>query len=54
MVSIVWIGLMIGQLAQNGVDVDALKARFMPNQTIDTTKETLEWLKRRMPRGDES
>lgn len=51
---ILWIGLMIGQLAQNGVDVDALKARFMPNQTIDTTKETLEWLKRRMPRGDES
>jgi hypothetical protein len=51
---LLWIGLMIGQLARGGVDVDALKARFMPTQTIDTTKETVEWLKRRMPRGNES
>jgi hypothetical protein len=44
-----WIALMIADLARTGVDVDAMKARFYPSQTIDTTKETLEWLKERMP-----
>ena len=30
---------------------EALKARFYPAQTIDTSKETLEWLQKRMPPG---
>jgi len=43
---------MIGvRLARDGVDVEALKARFYPSVTIDTSKETLEWLQRRMPPG---
>jgi hypothetical protein len=46
-----WIALMAYGLYRSGLDVDALKARFYPSQTIDTTKETLEWLKRRMPPG---
>ncbi|MEA2629817.1 MAG: hypothetical protein QOE66_36 [Chloroflexota bacterium] len=46
-----WIGLMGVGVVRNGVDVDALKKRFYPSQTIDTTKETLEWLQKRMPPG---
>jgi hypothetical protein len=49
-----WIGLMSADAARTGIDTEALKNRFIPSQTIDTTKETIEWLKRRMPRGNES
>ena len=49
-----WIGLMIADVVRTGFDTEALKNRFVPSQTIDTTKETLEWLQRRMPRGNES
>ncbi len=46
-----WIALMGIVVVRNGVDLDALKKRFYPSQTIDTTKETLEWLQKRMPPG---
>jgi hypothetical protein len=49
-----WIALMGIDLARTGVDVEALKARFYPTQTIETSKETLEWLQSRMPRGNGS
>ena len=44
-----WIAAMAIDIYRTGVDVEALKARFTPTQTIDTSKETLEWLKSRMP-----
>jgi hypothetical protein len=31
--------------------MDALKARFIPTQTIETSKETLAWLQSKMPPG---
>ena len=46
-----WTVLMGADIAGAGIDSEALKARFMPSQTIDTSKETLEWLRRRMPPG---
>ncbi len=46
-----WTVLMAAGTASAGVDMAALKTRFMPTQTIDTSKETLEWLRRRMPPG---
>jgi len=46
-----WIGLMALDVSRTGIDVEALKARFTPTQTIDTSKETLEWLQKRMPPG---
>ncbi len=46
-----WTALMAADSARTGVDADALKRRFMPTQTIETSKETLEWLRRRMPPG---
>ena len=46
-----WIALMGIDVARTGIDVEALKDRFYPVQTIDTSKETLEWLQKRMPPG---
>ena len=46
-----WSALMVADIARAGVDTNALKQRFMPTQTIETSKETLEWLRRRMPPG---
>ncbi len=49
--AIVWIGLVARAVMQVGVDTDKLKARFWPSQTIDTTKETIEWVRTRTPLG---
>ncbi len=38
-------------VARHGVDTEAFKARFYPEQTIATTKETLEWLQEHAPIG---
>jgi hypothetical protein len=46
-----WIIVMGIAVARNGIDVEALQARFTPTATIDTTKETLEWLQTRLPPG---
>ena len=48
---ILWILLMTVDVARTGVDFDALKARFYPTQTIETSKETLAWLQSKMPPG---
>jgi hypothetical protein len=48
---LVWIALMAVDVARSGVDTDALKARFYPSQTIETSKETLAWLQSKMPPG---
>ena len=47
----VLIGLDVGR---TGIDTDALKARFFPTQTIETTKETIEWVRERTPLGRKS
>lgn len=46
-----WIGLMVLDVSRTGIDTDALQARFTPTRTIETSKETLEWLQKRMPPG---
>ena len=46
--------LMGVDVATNGIDTEALKARFYPQQTIDTTKETIEWAKARIPGAPKS
>jgi hypothetical protein len=48
---VTWIALMGVDATRNGIDVEGMKDRFYPTQTIDTGKETLEWLQRRMPPG---
>jgi hypothetical protein len=46
-----WMALMGVDVARTGIDLAALKNRFYPVQTIETSKETLEWLQKRMPPG---
>jgi hypothetical protein len=46
-----WIGLMVLDVSRTGIDTEALQAKFTPTQTIETSKETLEWLQKRMPPG---
>jgi glucan phosphoethanolaminetransferase (alkaline phosphatase superfamily) len=47
----VWIGVLAADVARTGIDVEAIKLRFTPTQSIETGKETLEWLQKRMPPG---
>jgi hypothetical protein len=49
-----WPAMMGLAIARQGLDSDALKARFWPQATIDTTKETIEWAKARSPLGPKS
>ena len=48
---VVWILLMAVDIARRGIDVDDLKARFYPKETIETSKETLAWLQSKLPPG---
>jgi len=36
-------------LARKGIDGEAMKQRFTPSQTMELTKETIEWVRARMP-----
>ena len=49
-----WIGIMGAAVASRGVDGEALKAQFWPRQTIETTKETIEWVREQTPLGRKS
>lgn len=42
------------RVASGGIDAEKIKLRFWPQQTIDTTKETIEWAKARNPLGPKS
>ena len=49
-----WSVLMGLRVRRQGIDVEALKARFIPQTTIDTTKESIEWAKARVQREPKS
>jgi hypothetical protein len=51
---IAWPVLMGIGVARTGIDTDKLKDRFYPKTTIDTTKETIEWVRKRTPLGPTS
>jgi predicted lipid-binding transport protein (Tim44 family) len=45
-----WIAAMaVAAMRREGFDFDAYGRSFKPQQTIDMTKETIEWARRRMP-----
>ena len=39
---------------RHGIDTAKLRQRFVPEQTIETTKETIKWLREQMPLGRKS
>lgn len=51
---LVWIALMAIDVMSTGIDTETMKARFVPTQTIETSKETLAWLQSKMPPGNGS
>jgi hypothetical protein len=51
---IAWPVLLGADLARRGVDGEALAAKFTPRQTIDMTKETIEWVRAQTPLGPKS
>ena len=48
-VSLVVFAATWGALARTRIDMDELKKRFIPQATIDTTRETIEWAKQQNP-----
>jgi hypothetical protein len=51
---IAWPALVGWTLSRRGIDGEALAARFTPRQTIDMTKETIEWVRAQTPLGPKS
>ncbi|HJW22330.1 MAG TPA: hypothetical protein VJ506_07875 [Candidatus Limnocylindrales bacterium] len=41
-------------VARTGIDGEALKAKFMPDQSIEQAKETIEWVRARVPLAPKS
>ena len=41
-------------LVLKNADFEELKNHLLPNQTIETTKETIEWVREQMPLGRKS
>jgi hypothetical protein len=48
---LVWPAAMGLRVARQGFDGEEFFNRFKPDTTIETTKETIEWVRRRMPLG---
>jgi hypothetical protein len=44
-----WLGVMGAEAVARGVDGEELKKRFIPQKTMDVTKETIEWVRARTP-----
>jgi len=51
---IAWPVLMGYGVARSGIDGEALKAKFTPDQSIEQAKETIEWVRARAPLAPKS
>jgi hypothetical protein len=51
---IAWPVLAGRDVMRTGIDGEAIKQRFMPDQTIELTKETIEWARARTPLAPKS
>ena len=45
----VWMGVTVAEVVRHGINGEEFMKRFIPQKTIDTTKETIEWARARMP-----
>jgi hypothetical protein len=48
---LIWPAFMGLRVMRQGIDGEEFMSRFWPETTIETTKETIEWVRRRMPLG---
>ncbi len=49
-----WMALSALEISRGGFDAEAFGRKFYPTQSIDSAKETMEWLRERMPLGPKS
>jgi len=49
-----WPALVAIDTYQRGIDLQAIKNRFYPRLTVETTKETIEWVRKQRPLGPKS
>lgn len=49
-----WPSLVAIDTYRRGIDLEALKNRFYPRLTVETTKETIEWARKQRPLGPKS
>ena len=49
-----WPALVAIDTYRRGIDIEALKNRFYPRLTVETTKETIEWVRKQTPLGPKS
>ena len=50
----IWVALCILEAARGGVDFEAWGRKFYPSQSIESAKETIEWVRERTPLGPKS
>ena len=50
----VWVALCVLEVARGGIDFEAWGRKFYPSQSIDSAKETIEWVRERTPLGPKS
>jgi hypothetical protein len=51
---LIWPALSGMGVARRGIDGEALRAKFTPDETINETKETIEWVRARLPLAPKS
>ena len=51
---LVWPAALALSVMRRGIDMNAIKDRLLPNETIQTTRETIEWVRKQMPLGRKS
>ena len=51
---LLWPGVAAVLVFRHGIDTAKLRRRFVPEQTIETTKETIKWVREQMPLGRKS
>jgi MFS family permease len=50
----VWIALCVLEVVRGGIDFGAWTRKFYPSQSIESAKETIEWVRERTPLGPKS
>jgi hypothetical protein len=50
----IWVALCVREAVRGGIDFEAWGRKFYPSQTIESAKETIEWVRERTPLGPKS
>jgi hypothetical protein len=51
---VVWSATLVALVMRHGIDSDAIRARLTPSVTMETTRETIEWVRKQTPLGPKS